>query len=168
MESVDEVPVVTQEVVVDSVEPATSVEVDQVEAPKRGRSKQPKSETSDGAKKRAPRKPKNSVVVEEVPVVQEPVVEVPVVQEAPKEESVVEQPVMEVPKEEVPVEKPKRTRAKKNKVDEVVHLDGVVPDVETSSPLMNENLLNMYLLSQQAMKKQIKQEKYKRLLSGAL
>jgi len=153
MESVDEVPVVTQEVVVDSVEPATSVEVDQAEAPKRGRSKQPKSETSDGAKKRAPRKPKNSVVVEEVPVVQE----------APKEE-----PVMEVPKEEVPVEKPKRTRAKKNKVDEVVHLDGVVPDVETSSPLMNENLLNMYLLSQQAMKKQLKQEQYERLLAVAL
>ena len=147
------------------MEPATTLEV---EVAKRGRSKQPKSETSDGAKKRAPRRPKNSVVVEEVPLVEEPVMETP--KEEPAIETPKEEPVMETPKEEASVVKPKRTRAKKNKVEEVevVNLEGGVPDVGTSSPLMNENLLNMHLLSQQAMKKQLKQEKYKRLLSGAL
>jgi hypothetical protein len=151
MESVDEVPV--NEII---EEPSTTIEV---EAPKKGRGRQTKQDSSDGAKQRAPRKPKNTeVVIEEVAIAEE---EPPM--EAPKDEVIVE-----TPKEE----KPKRTRTKKNKQEQVdvIPIEGEVHEpveVVQSAPTLDENLLTMYLLSQQTAKKQLKKEKYKRLISGA-
>ena len=108
------------------------------------------------------------MIVEEVPVF------TPDEEEAIKEvEATVSVPqVEETIKQEPVIVNPKRTRTKKGKVEQIdmAPVENVVQEaveVPPSNPVMDENMLTMYLLSQATAKKQLKQEKYRRLMTSA-